>query len=217
MGAARSKEPRSVSMDNPSPAGVIDVSDDVVERLKLGISRQAKDSGKMKTTGISAAKEVPVSVADAPAVQRQPAVVYQNPPPVVYSGPAGFTITAADIRRQKDIELQQNDAMWRQRMSQLEQNLKKTNTIMEAEYSSAVEDVRKRFASAPATLQPPPCQDLKAQIIACYRANPGETLKCAEQVAAFRNCVNAHRVKTLDEEDPKGKTTVSKTSTAKAA
>ncbi|KAI9584453.1 uncharacterized protein LOC119634975 [Glossina fuscipes] len=217
MGAARSKEPRSVSMDNPSPAGVIDVSDDVVERLKLGISRQAKDSGKTKTTGISAAKEVPVSVADAPAVQRQPAVVYQNPPPVVYSGPAGFTITAADIRRQKDIELQQNDAMWRQRMSQLEQNLKKTNTIMEAEYSSAVEDVRKRFASAPATLQPPPCQDLKAQIIACYRANPGETLKCAEQVAAFRNCVNAHRVKTLDEEDPKGKATVSKTSTAKAA
>uniref|UniRef100_A0A1A9V3G3 CHCH domain-containing protein n=1 Tax=Glossina austeni TaxID=7395 RepID=A0A1A9V3G3_GLOAU len=215
MGAARSKEPRSVSMDNPSPAGVIDVSDDVVERLKLGISRQAKDS-KTKTTDISAAKEVPVPAADAPAVQRQPAVVYQNPPPV-YSGPAGFTITAADIRRQKDIELQQNDAMWRQRMSQLEQSLKKTNTIMEAEYSSAVEDVRKRFASAPATLQPPPCQDLKAQIIACYRANPGETLKCAEQVAAFRNCVNAHRVKTLDEEDPKGKATVSKASTAKAA
>uniref|UniRef100_D3TN03 Head-elevated expression protein n=1 Tax=Glossina morsitans morsitans TaxID=37546 RepID=D3TN03_GLOMM len=216
MGAARSKEPRSVSMDNPSPAGVIDVSDDVVERLKLGISRQAKDS-KTKTTDFSAAKEVPVSAADAPAVQRQPAVVYQNPPPVVYSGPAGFTITAADIRRQKDIEIQQNDAMWRQRMSQLEQNLKKTNTIMEAEYSSAVEDVRKRFASAPATLQPPPCQELKAQIIACYRANPGETLKCAEQVAAFRNCVNAHRVKTLDEEDPKGKATVSKASTAKAA
>lgn len=216
MGAARSKEPRSVSMDNPSPAGVIDVSDDVVERLKLGISRQAKDS-KTKTTDFSAAKEVPVSAADAPAVQRQPTVVYQNPPPVVYSGPAGFTITAADIRRQKDIEIQQNDAMWRQRMSQLEQNLKKTNTIMEAEYSSAVEDVRKRFASAPATLQPPPCQELKAQIIACYRANPGETLKCAEQVAAFRNCVNAHRVKTLDEEDPKGKATVSKASTAKAA
>lgn len=176
----------------------------------------AKDS-KTKTTDFSAAKEVPVSAADAPAVQRQPAVVYQNPPPVVYSGPAGFTITAADIRRQKDIEIQQNDAMWRQRMSQLEQNLKKTNTIMEAEYSSAVEDVRKRFASAPATLQPPPCQELKAQIIACYRANPGETLKCAEQVAAFRNCVNAHRVKTLDEEDPKGKATVSKASTAKAA
>lgn len=212
MGAAHSGEPRNVSMDNPTPAaGVIDVSDEVVERLKLGINRQAKDSGKVKTTD-SAAKEVPASVP------RQPAVVYQSPPPVAYSSPvSGFTITAADVRRQKDIELQQNDAMWRQRMSQLEQSLKKTNTIMEAEYSSAVEDVRKRFASAPATLQPPPCQDFKAQIIACYRAHPGESLKCAEEVAAFRNCVNTHRVQKLSEENQKEKAAANKASTAKAA
>lgn len=42
MGAAHSSEPRSVSMDNPTPAGVIDISDDVVNRLKTGISKQGK-------------------------------------------------------------------------------------------------------------------------------------------------------------------------------
>lgn len=102
------------------------------------------------------------------------------------------------MRRQKEIELQQNDALWKQRMVHLEQTLKKTNAIMESEYSSAVDDVRKRFATASPIHQLPPCQDLKAQVIACYRANPGETLKCAEQVAAFRNCVNVHRIKKLD-------------------
>lgn len=40
MGAAHSSEPRSVSMDNPTPAGVIDISDDVVNRLKQGITKQ---------------------------------------------------------------------------------------------------------------------------------------------------------------------------------
>lgn len=40
MGAAHSSEPRSVSMDNPTPAGVIDISDDVVNRLKTGITKQ---------------------------------------------------------------------------------------------------------------------------------------------------------------------------------
>lgn len=142
-------------------------------------------------------KPVPAAVAPAAPV-RQPTVVYQNPPPVVYAAPSGHTLSAIDVHRQKEIELQQNDAMWRQRMAQLEQTLKKTNAIMENEYSSAVEDVRKRFATASPIHQLPPCQDLKAQVIACYRAHPGETLKCAEEVAAFRNCVNLNRIKKLD-------------------
>jgi len=31
-------------MENPTPAGVIDISDDVVKRLKAGISQQGKQS-----------------------------------------------------------------------------------------------------------------------------------------------------------------------------
>lgn len=163
-------------------------------------------------------KEVPSKPAPAPAAASatQPTVVYQNPPPVVYAAPGGYTLSAIDVRRQKEIELQQNDAMWRQRMAQLEQTLKKTNAIMETEYSSAVEDVRKRFATASPIHQLPPCQDLKAQVIACYRAHPGETLKCAEEVAAFRNCVNLNRIQKLDDaQAPKEKPAAAKT--AKAA
>lgn len=216
MGAAQSSEPRSVSMDNPTPVGVIDISDDVVERLKKGITKQVKDN--VKAEAASPKKEAAVPKPAAAAVQK-PTVVYQNPPQVVYANPGGHTLSAIDMRRQKEIELQQNDALWRQRMSQLEQTLKKTNAIMENEYSSAVEDVRKRFATASPMHQLPPCQDLKAQVIACYRAHPGETLKCAEEVAAFRNCVNTQRIQKLDAVDtpPQGKAAAVKTTSAKAA
>lgn len=156
----------------------------------------AKENAQ-KTKTEAPAKPVKTTPPPAPTPQA-PKVVYQNPPTVVYAAPTGATLSASDMRRQKEIELQQNDALWKQRMVHLEQTLKKTNAIMESEYSSAVDDVRKRFATASPIHQLPPCQDLKAQVIACYRANPGETLKCAEQVAAFRNCVNVHRIKKLD-------------------
>lgn len=42
MGAANSSQPRSVSMDNPNPQGVIDISDDVVARLKKGLAKQGE-------------------------------------------------------------------------------------------------------------------------------------------------------------------------------
>ncbi|XP_075148159.1 coiled-coil-helix-coiled-coil-helix domain containing 3 [Haematobia irritans] len=201
MGAAHSSEPRSVSMDNPTPAGVIDISDDVVNRLKKGISKQAKENARAQQSAPPPPQPEAKSPKASAAPPPPPTIVYQNPPPVIYAAPSGTTFSASDMRRQKEIELQQNDAMWKQRMANLEQTLKKTNAIMEKEYSTAVEDVRKRFATASPIHQLPPCQDLKAQVIACYRAHPGETLKCAEEVAAFRNCVNINRIKKLDAEE----------------
>lgn len=41
MGAAQSSQPRSVSMENQTPRlGVINVSEEVVERLKKGLAQQ---------------------------------------------------------------------------------------------------------------------------------------------------------------------------------
>lgn len=215
MGASHSSEPRSVSMDNPSGIGLIDVSEDVVKRLKLNVKKQvienvaAEEASTSKSSQPQKQKEtraVPVKSSPKPStapesspLQRTPPIVYQNPTPAYVQTPAGATMTALDVRRQKEIELQENDAMWRQRMTQLEAMLKKTNSIMEDEYSTAVDDVRKRFENAAPVHQLPPCQDLKAQVIACYKSNSGETLNCSEEVAQFRNCVCANRVKRLDE------------------
>ena len=237
MGARQSTEARSVSMDNPNPTGVIDVSEDVVQRLKLGIKQQVKEnvtaeyaaSAKSKAKQQQETRDVPSKSATsgkpaAPAaaapIPRSPPIVFQNPTPAYVQTPIGATVTALEVRRQKEIELQQNDAMWQQRLTQLEQMLNKTNSIMEQEYSSAVEDVRKRFSNASPVHQLPPCQDLKAKVISCYQNHRGETLNCAEEVACFRNCVSEHRVKKLDEVQEQSKFVLqplNATATAKSA
>lgn len=225
MGASHSNQPRSVSMDNPNGVGVIDVSDDVVKRLKLNVKKQVKDSvsaeeaptsqtsqrqqqKETRAVPVQSSPKISVAAETITPLPHAPPIVYQNPTPVYTPTPVGTTMTALDVRRQKEIELQQNDAMWRQRMSQLEAMLKKTNSIMENEYSTAVEDVRKRFENAAPVHQLPPCQDLKAKVIACYKQNPGETLNCADEVAQFRYCVCANRVKRLDEAEKESKTAV---------
>lgn len=43
MGTSQSKT-RSVSVDNDQPAGIIDVSDDVVQRLKTNLSKGEKSA-----------------------------------------------------------------------------------------------------------------------------------------------------------------------------
>lgn len=88
-------------------------------------------------------------------------------------------------------------------MNGLESSLNKTNAVLEKEYSQAVEDVKKQFADAPAQRQLPPCQDLKAKLIACYRSCNGETLKCSEAVEAFTQCVSKNRVQRIEEVDKK--------------
>ncbi|EDW99177.1 uncharacterized protein LOC6538962 [Drosophila yakuba] len=222
MGArqSQSREPRSVSMENPTPAGVIDISDDVVKRLKAGISQQAREHAAAaeeskpapKPTTMAAAKPA----ASAPAAPSAPKVSYPAAVPIYVQG-GGHTISAADVQRQMNQELVKNDELWKERMAKLEENLKKTNTILEKEYANAVDNVHKRFVSTASSHKVPPCQDLKSQLLACYRAYPGETLKCMEEVAQFRQCIDLHRVQKLDAEPEAPKAATKATVPAKAA
>lgn len=166
-----------------------------------------------KPTTKAAAKPAASSPAASPApkVSSYPAAV-----PIYVQG-GGHTISAADVQRQMNQELIKNDELWKERMAKLEENLKKTNTILEKEYANAVENVHKRFVSTASSHKVPPCQDLKSQLLACYRAHPGETLKCIEEVAQFRQCIDLHRVQKLDAEPESSKVTSKATVPAKAA
>lgn len=50
----------------------------------------------------------------------------------------GSTISALEIRRQKEEELRKNDQYWQTRLKQQEQDLKKTAAILEREYNETV-------------------------------------------------------------------------------
>lgn len=56
MGANQSSaETRSVSIDNPTPSGVIDVSEEVVQRLKLGISKVKQQEKQQQAQNVEKA------------------------------------------------------------------------------------------------------------------------------------------------------------------
>lgn len=51
---------------------------------------------------------------------------------------ADSTVTALEVRRQKEQELRNNDLYWQRRLQQQEQQLKQTGAILEQEYNQTV-------------------------------------------------------------------------------
>lgn len=51
----------------------------------------------------------------------------------------GSTISALEVRRQKEEELRKNDQYWQARLKKQEEDLKKTAAILEKEYSETVQ------------------------------------------------------------------------------
>lgn len=59
--------------------------------------------------------------------------------------------------------------------------------------------MRSRFENSSPQYQLPPCQDVKAKLVECYKANATQTLNCLNVVAEFENCVQSHRTNLLNE------------------
>uniref|UniRef100_A0A2M3Z380 Putative head-elevated expression protein n=1 Tax=Anopheles braziliensis TaxID=58242 RepID=A0A2M3Z380_9DIPT len=188
MGAASSNA-RSVVV--PNTTGLIDISDDVVKRMKN--SSSSSQSQQPDASPQSAADGADARSATGPSS-------YPNPSPSAASVFHGeLPLTSLQVRQEKERELRENDIYWTKRMKALEANLKQTNQVLEKEYNAAVADVKKRFETSAVRQQLPPCQDLKAKVIDCYRANPSETLRCANEVQQFTDCVNLHRIQLLQQ------------------
>lgn len=97
--------------------------------------RNAASQGEHRDTTMpqgAATNQPPQQPSSVPSSYGNPA---QKPAVVYYGEP---TITAIEVRRQKELELRNNDLYWAKRLTQLEQNLQKTNSILEKEYNSAV-------------------------------------------------------------------------------
>ncbi|XP_049532192.1 uncharacterized protein LOC125949247 isoform X2 [Anopheles darlingi] len=189
MGAASSNA-RSVVI--PNTTGLIDISDDVVKRMKNS-SSSSSQSEKPDASPQSAAEGTDARAGLGPSS-------YPNPAPSAASVFHGeLPLTSLQVRQEKERELRENDIYWTKRMKALEANLKQTNQVLEKEYNAAVTDVKKRFETSTVRQQLPPCQDLKAKVIECYRANPSETLRCANEVQQFTDCVNLHRIQLLQQ------------------
>lgn len=65
--------------------------------------------------------------------------------------------------------------------------------------SSQFNQVRSRFESSAPQYQLPPCKDVKAKLVDCYKSNVNQTLNCTHVVAEFEECVQTHRSNLLNE------------------
>lgn len=66
-------------------------------------------------------------------------------------------------------------------------------------FSFQFDQVRKRFENSAPQYQLPPCKEVKAKVVECYKSNASQTLNCAPIVADFENCVQSHRTNLLNE------------------
>lgn len=67
-----------------------------------------------------------------------PQVIHRQIPTVVYQSAPASTITAMQVRKEKELELAANDQYWANRLKHQEDEFLKNNKIMEKEFSDTV-------------------------------------------------------------------------------
>lgn len=151
---------------------------------------QSTGGGKQESTTPPPPRPQPPSHVPSSSANRRGAPAFLH-----YAEPS---LTAMQVRNEKEAELRANDEYWRKRLQQTEINLKQTNAVMEKEYNETISNVKKLFETAPSTFKPAPCETYRARLIACYKAFPGQTLECTKEVTDFTACVDQNRVDFLD-------------------
>lgn len=199
---AKSSSPRTVQIDNDSPVNVIDVSEAVVDRLKglhtRDVQQQREHDRRVAEAAVAAARlEWEKQQQQQPPKQSTTQFVPAPATTIIHSG--GATMSALEVRRQKEEELRKNDLYWQARLKKQEQDLQKTAAILEKEYNETFDQVRKRFENSAPQYQLPPFKEVKAKVVECYKSNASQTLNCAPIVADFENCVQTHRTNLLNE------------------
>jgi MICOS complex subunit MIC19 len=206
MGQSNNK-PRTLSMDAEADDS-IDVSDDVVKRLKTGLKGK---SSKQQVCNVFSplyflfffSSLAENKQKEAPKSDVQPPKLFDRAPLAPAQINRSQIYTTMEARKEKEAALAANDKFWRSRIGLLEANFQKSNKINEDEFFAAIDEINKRFDSPTNSIrQIPPCQDLKSKLMDCYVKNKNETLLCSQEARDFVNCVGLHRINLLDNKAP---------------
>ncbi|KAG9342604.1 hypothetical protein JZ751_016039 [Albula glossodonta] len=88
---------------------------------------------------------------------------------------------------QRDKQLRKQDVLYREQLAKLEEKGQKFHKVITENYHSASREVNAKFRRHMAN---PVCADLQAQILKCYRENPGQTLSCSRLASLYLQCVS---------------------------
>lgn len=192
MGAKQSAHKLTVVNDE-AEGNVIQVSNAIVQRLTEGLKQ---------TSNQSANADVRVQHSRKPAVSGESEIPSANSPQgnVPASGYSSFhypeyTITALQMQKQKEVEIDELDAYWGKRLLNLEMKHEKINSILQNEYNKAVVDYKSEKKGCNEIMVP--CMENTKKIAKCYQDHPHQALECAPFVKEFASCVDECRTKII--------------------
>lgn len=138
MGASQSAHKLTVVNDE-AEGNVIQVSNAIVQRLADGI-KQASNQSETKNVRAQTLKKPAVSGEDVVHTPSPPG----NTPPSGYPSfhYPEYTITALQMQKQKEVELDELDEYWAKRLLNLEMKHEKINNILQNEYNKATAEYK---------------------------------------------------------------------------
>jgi len=173
---------RSLTMKNPEPPGkIIQITEDVARRMTSrhgGKSPAAEEQQGAKTE------------SEYRKPESQPQTSSQVPQQGLLNvGAKGFpvveTVTAYEVRRQKEEELRQNDEFWTSKLKDLEARYVAAAFAAEGVFNKELEKLDKLVPKP----KEPVCQDYTHKVAQCYKENSSQALKCSDVVREFALCV----------------------------
>lgn len=133
MGANQSSHKLTVVNDE-AEGNVIQVSNAIVQRLTDGL-KQTSNQSKNADVKVQSSKKPSISAEEIPSGN----VSSSGYPSFHYPE---YTITALQMQKQKEAEIDELDQYWSKRLLNLEMKHEKINSILQNEYNKAVVDYK---------------------------------------------------------------------------
>jgi len=208
MGANQSS--RKITVVNDEAAGVIKLSDSVVQRLKGEVNGE-KAASPPPPPPPQSSEPAPPPTAD-PLPPSPPPVAEAPPPPPPPAEEAAPpqaqhnqyawqrpiiqyieepTLSSLKVKQEKEEEMKGLEDYWKDRLQKQQDEHTAMAKLTTEEFNKSLKKVETLFAKAGTGAV---CRDESDAVKGCYTANSDKSLRCRDTVQGFANCVSRARL-----------------------
>jgi len=205
MGANQSS--RKITVVNDEAAGVIKISDSVVQRLKGEVSGEGAKAPPPPPPAAPAPEPIPKPAEDVPTpppprpadeTPPLPAPEETPPPNNQYAWQRPIiqyieepTLSSLKVRQEKEEEMKGLELYWKERLAKQQDEHTAMAKLSSEEFNRSLKKVETLFAQAGDRAV---CRDESEAVKGCYSSNKDKSLRCRDTVKGFANCVSKARL-----------------------
>lgn len=206
---------RRLTVVNDEAAGVIKISDSVVERIQTELEQGKAAAAKKADPQPQVIPPPPPTVpsptapketsppppppevelpSNSPPLPPSPTPVAPTtvqPKPVIQYVEKEPSLSSLRIKAEKEKELAEAESYWRKRFAKQEREHTALTHLEVSAMNGTAEKLSKAFA---VEKRPPVCQEARATVVDCYKQNSQKPLLCSETVKKFSQCVRSSRM-----------------------